>query len=278
MLAIKKINNNVVICTDSSGHELIAFGKGIGFGELPQEISLAQIDRTFYDVKEQYLALLQELPSDIVEFSIKIVDIARNELPYDLSPNLIISLADHIAFAIVRAKKNLRIHMPLAYDVEQMYPLEYRIGRYAIRQLQKEFKIGLSNDEAVGIAMNLLNGKVEPETEAEQTAQRQDEEMLEDITDIIENHFHFIVERASFNYARYATHMQYLFKRIHTEQEINSSNLKMYKSLGDEFPEVAACVEKISTHMKEAWGCELSAEEKMYLILHVNRICVKEGL
>lgn len=29
MLAIKKINNNVAVCKDGNGCELIAFGKGI---------------------------------------------------------------------------------------------------------------------------------------------------------------------------------------------------------------------------------------------------------
>lgn len=31
MKVIKKINNNVAICLDSSNNELIALGKGIGF-------------------------------------------------------------------------------------------------------------------------------------------------------------------------------------------------------------------------------------------------------
>lgn len=32
MLAIRKLNNNAVICRDSRGREVVALGKGVGFG------------------------------------------------------------------------------------------------------------------------------------------------------------------------------------------------------------------------------------------------------
>lgn len=103
-------------------------------------------------------------------------------------------------------------------------------------------------------------------------------EMLEEITEIVEGDFHQIIDRDSFNYSRYATHVQYLFKRIRTQTAIDSENIRMYKSLREEFPEIADCVSHISDHIKEKWGYELSEEEQFYLMLHVNRICVKEGL
>jgi beta-glucoside operon transcriptional antiterminator len=37
--AIKKINNNVVICEYDNMKELIAFGKGLGFPVVPYEIT-----------------------------------------------------------------------------------------------------------------------------------------------------------------------------------------------------------------------------------------------
>ena len=32
MRIIKKINNNVALCVDHSGREVVAMGKGLGFG------------------------------------------------------------------------------------------------------------------------------------------------------------------------------------------------------------------------------------------------------
>lgn len=39
MVVLKKINNNVAICKDGGGRELIAFGKGIGFPQTPYALS-----------------------------------------------------------------------------------------------------------------------------------------------------------------------------------------------------------------------------------------------
>ncbi|MGN0974456.1 MAG: PRD domain-containing protein [Gemmiger sp.] len=270
MRALRKLSNNAVICTDSSGREMVAMGKGVGFGQLPRELSLADVERTFYNMDNSSYALIQELPTEVVEFSARIIDIAANELPYELSPNAVLSLADHIAFAMERAKKQLHVRMPLAYDVQQMYPTEYKIGRYTLDRVRKEFHIGLPKEEAAGIAMNLINAKAKPEQRVEQDEAEACASMLEDITEIVENHFHLIVDRESFNFSRYATHLQYLFQRVRSQQSIESDNLQMYKSLREEYPDVADCVEKISAHMAETWHCELSEEEKLYLILHVN--------
>ena len=278
MLAIRRINNNVALCRDGNGRELIALGKGIGFGEMPKELSLAQIERTFYDVDDKYQPLLTELPAAVLDFSARIVDIARNELSYQLNPNTVFTLADHINFAMERARKHIRVKMPLAYDVEQMYPIEYRIGRHTLRRIRKEFLITLPESEAAGIAMNLINNRMTPHQEPSAPDTVGDEEMLEDITDIVENHFHILVDRTSFNYSRYATHLQYLFGRIHAGKAINSDNLQLYKSLREEFPDIARYVERIADHIREVWDCELTEEEKLYLILHVNRICIKEGM
>lgn len=277
MLAVRSINNNTVICKDKSGQEIIAMGKGIGFGKLPRDIPLEQIERTFYDVDSRYQPLLQELPSPVLTFTARIVEIARNELPYELSPNLVITLADHISFAIERARKNIRVRMPVPYDVKQAFPLEYNIGTYTVRRILKDFKTALPEDEAVGIAMGLLNAKIN-ETEKTVKETVQDEEMLEDVTEIVETSFQIMIDRNSFNFSRYATHLQYLFQRIHSGTAINSDNLQMYGPLSEEFPEIAACVEEITRHINEKWKCQLSEEEKLYLMLHINRICTKEGV
>src|SRR5699024_7293618 len=76
--ALRKIKNNAVICLDSTGQEMIAMGKGLGFGPMPREISLAEVERTFYNIDERYVAVMRDLPADVLDFSARIIDIARN--------------------------------------------------------------------------------------------------------------------------------------------------------------------------------------------------------
>ena len=58
MMIVKKINNNVAIGVDGNGHEVVLFGKGIGFGELPYSINdMSKIERSFYDIDYRYYNL-----------------------------------------------------------------------------------------------------------------------------------------------------------------------------------------------------------------------------
>ncbi len=246
MKAIKRINNNVVVALDSTGRELLAMGKGIGFGEIPKELELSQVERTFYDVNESSQLLLNELSPEMITFADQLITMARNELPYELSPNALFPMADHISFAIERMKKGIKITVPLSYDIGQMYPTEYKIGQYALKRIRKEFHVQLPDQEAVGIALNLINSRIETEIDNQEDTSVMDAEMLDDITDLVENTFHLMIDRDSFNYSRYATHLQYLFQRIHDGKGINSDNSQMYESIKKEFPSISDCVDEIA--------------------------------
>ncbi len=275
MRAIRSINNNIAVCIDSTGAECIAMGKGIGYGKMPREIELSSVSHTYYSVDERQLEGVKDIPQDVLVFAAAAADRARGQLSYQMSPNLAFTLADHIAFAIKRAEQNIHVRMPLAYDVEQNYPDEYRLGRQLVRRIRREFKVGLHDDEATGIAMSFVNARVDAATEEELAAAQRDEDMLEDITEIVENHFGVSVDRTSFVFSRYATHLHYLFARIHGGKALPAEGLNGYQGIGERFPEGVKCVEIIATHIGETWGAELTDEEKLYLVIHVSRICIK---
>ena len=74
------------------------------------------------------------------------------------------------------------------------------------------------------------------------------------------------------------THLQYLLKRQDQGVFIKSDNKQLYEDLVKQFPKTSDCVEKIAQFLQERMGFELEKEEKLYLILHVNRLCSREGL
>lgn len=276
MRAVRSINNNIAVCVDSAGNELIAMGKGIGYGKLPREIALEDVTQTFYNVSPKVLSGIEGIPEDVMVFSADLAERARDELSYQLSPNLAFTLADHIAFALKRARDGVYVSMPLAFDVEQSYPDEYRIARQAVRRLRREFRVNLRDAEATGIALNIVNARADFATEAELASAQRDEDMLEDITEIVEREFSITVNRSSFAYSRYATHMNYLFGRLHADKSLDGANLELYADVRADYPQVDACVEKICGHLREEWGCGVTDEERLYIFIHVNRLRVKE--
>lgn len=150
--AIQRINHNAAICEDGAGHQLIALGRGIGFGDMPHEVNLEDVKRTFYGIDRKYLAFIDEVDPDVLEFSAQLADIVTQQVSYELSPNLPITLADHIQFALKRARDHLVVPMPLAEDVGQAHPVEYRLAQMAVRGMQKTFGVRADRHEAAGVA------------------------------------------------------------------------------------------------------------------------------
>ena len=137
MKVIKNINNNISLCLDSRNNEVVAFGKGIGFTKPPYDVPLSKIDRTFYDVDEEQLAVLNRIPEDVLEAAAEIVDLANEKMDNQFRENVMFTLADHIDFAIQRYQKNINIQLPLFYEVRQLYPNESEIGKQALDILKK---------------------------------------------------------------------------------------------------------------------------------------------
>lgn len=273
MKVFKKINNNVAFCYDSSGHELIAFGKGIGFPKIPYELDdLTKIDRTYYDVDMGFLELLEEIPEEVFEICAKIVDYARVKIKVNLNENLLFTLADHINFAIERAKKGMKLQNPLQYDIEYMYPLEMEIGNLAVKQIQKQFNITLPKGEAASIAIHLINS----EESSNRNHSNENEEVIEHVTQMIEENYGIPINRKSFNYSRFVSHMHYLLKRKDYDEQISSENKQLCKKVATDFPKTRDCAKEIQKYLKNTLHWNLNEEEILYLMLHINRLCTRE--
>lgn len=132
MKVIKKINNNVALCLDGNDNELIAFGKGIGFP-----------------------VAVQEIPENVFEVAALIVKKAQSEIKSNLNPNLVVGLSDHINFALIRMQNYKEMQMLFSYDVQQLYPRETELGRYAVRLIQEKLNVQLPDSEITNIAMHL---------------------------------------------------------------------------------------------------------------------------
>lgn len=275
MVVVKNINNNVSLCLDGNGKEVIVFGKGVGFIRPPAEVPLGKIERTFYNVSSQYLSILNDVPQDILNFTARQMTVLRDRLPYETTANLTFILADHLAFAMERARKGIYIPMPSVYEMETGWPLEMEAGRDLVKAMEQEFKTKLPYGEAQAIAMHFINARSTHADEAVVNIEERYEEILERTTQIIEEEMALTVRRDSFNYARFATHVQYLLRRIFEDKSIDSENIQMYESVREEYETASRCVDKIAEYLKENWKATLTEEEKLYLIMHVNRVCAK---
>ncbi len=276
MKVLKKINNNAAICMDSLGNEVVAIGTGVGFPSVPYDLDdLSTIERTYYNVDPMYLDLLNLISKEIFDISARIVDLFRNQVKATVSSNLVFTLADHINFAIERQKKNIQFANALQYEIQHLYENEYKIGQEAIKIIYKKTGVRLPKTEASSIALHLINAEAVAATAVKTSGF---EEALEEVIEIIGEYFDMFIDKNSVSYSRFVSHFRYLLKREQTSQQFSSENFKLFESVVKEYPETYQVVLKINDYLKNDLQFELSHEEQLYLILHVNRLCAREGL
>lgn len=270
MKAIKKINNNVVICEDDNKKELIAFGKGLGFPPVPYEITdLNLISMTFYKMDRSYYKLLEEIPEEIFEVSALIVKKAQRTLNCKLNPNLLPGLADHINFALTRLKKFKKMKMLFSYDIEQLYPQETELGRYAVKTIQNKLFVRLPDSEITNIAMHFVNAEEESVIAPSHV---DTDELIQEITQEIEAAFGVVIDRKGFNYNRFVMHLRYYLKRVEEKKQFVDDNSVLFQAMKEESPDIYDCAKRITTMIDEKLDAQSTEDEMLYLMMHIGRI------
>ncbi len=272
MKVIKNINNNVSICLDSTGKEVIVTGKGVGFRKPPYELKLSEIEHTYYDVDKVYISMIRDLPEGVLKVSNEIICYARKKYDMLFSSNIVFTLADHINFAIKRNKENIKVKLPIVNDIEQLFEKEMDIGNYGVKLIRSELKVYFPRDEGAYIALHIVNSEQQKQNKISENS----EKIIEKITKIVEEKYNIEIDKHNFNYSRFVTHIHYLLKRGKDNELLKTENREMYKTLVKEYPKTYETSEEIRKYLKNEIGLDLNDEEMLYLMLHINRLCTRE--
>lgn len=267
----KKINNNVAVCTDGNGQELIALGRGIGFPKTSYELTdLSKIDMTFYRVSSQTVQMLTTISEDVIMVSSKIVQLAQTKLQNQFSTNVVFSLADHISFAIERIKKNEIFDFSLSYDLQHLYPHEYDVGLKALRYIKEDLKIPFPKAEATAIAMHFINAR---EVSSQNISKSNTDSTLNLVIGIIEDHFNIKIDRNSFAFNRFKIHLQYFLKRIESNEQIHDEiSVKLIHDMMENNCQIFKCGQEIVAQLNEKFRTEITDDEMFYLMIYIQRI------
>lgn len=275
MEVIQKINNNAAVCIDGSGNELVAIGTGIGFPKVPYTLEdLSKVQKTYYGIDSQYLELLNQIPTEYFDISSEITEIYRNTIDNKISSNIIFTLADHIYFSVKRFKNNIKIENPLHYEIQHLYELEFDVGLKGLDIINERTGYILPKAEASIIALHFINAEIE---DVKEVNTFNFEDIIGNITDIIAEHFQIYINKNNVSYSRFVSHFQYLLKRDQDRESMNT-NSKLYDNLVKEYPESYNCVLKIKKYLEGKQIIQVDKSEMFYLILHVNRLRVREEL
>lgn len=274
-LTVKRsIGNNAVLATDEHGHEFVALGRGVGFGvrtgDLLDQTKVEQVFLAGGDaISERLTEHLADTPLDCVRAAARIAELAHEQLGVRVTQALILPLADHLHFAMQRAQTGMRMEYPLLWEVSQLYPQEFALGKQAVVVAEKTMHVTLDPDEAVALAMHLVNAQF---TSPNLGAAMQMTETMAQAFRVIERTFAVTIDRHSMDAARFVTHLRYVFARIAAGNQINDPHPTLFDAISNAHPEAIACAVKIQYLIEMGFHAKLTLDETAYLGLHVARL------
>lgn len=275
MKIIKIFNNNIVATITDDKTEMIVTGSGIGFHKkIGDHVDEQRIEKNYVfdnSQRSRYYQLFQNTPLEYVEIAEAIYYKATDTLVKGVSSHMIISLTDHIAFAIEREKKNIKIPNLLLSEIQMMYQKEYTIGLWAIDYIDQMTQVHLPSDEAGYIAMHLVNASIGDHLGMAGEILR----LSKGVISIINSNFSCKVDPDSISFTRLTTHLKYLAQRIlnQSSQEIAmKDDERMYQLLLEGHSEMANCLDQIKLFIKTNFDYNLSQQECLYVMIHIIRI------
>lgn len=274
MLILKKINNNVALASTDTGEEVVVFGKGVGFHEMPYELEdESVIQRVFRDVDEKSIDGFEGISDEVLLVASDIVALADKALDCKLAGNLVISLADHLQYAVERAGEGVAIENPLSHEVAFVYPRETELGHRGVEIVLDRLGVELPESEVTSIALHLVNAEVDGMGSAQDMdLVMKSTVILERATQIIEGQLGQKLDRTSYAYVRFVAHLRFLIRRLIRGSCKETENSGLFRQAARDFPDAYRCAAGVNEYLKRDYNWSCSDEEMLYLMMHVNRL------
>lgn len=269
----KIINNNIVSVRDPQGIEMVAMGKGIGFGKRPgDEIDDKVVEKIFrlnnMDDKEYFKELLASLPLEHIRLSSDIISYAKESLGLVLNPNVYLTLTDHIGFILKKFHEGMVFNNALYDEVKLFYPLEYSVGRYALEMIEERTGCRLQEDEAASIALHLVNGEVGSAMRTTFTMIK----MMREVMEWIEKQIPIPSER-TYPKERLIADLKQLCNRLVFEEPIcGRKDEALYEFVKKHYQQEYQMIDEISEYLEKEYQCVMTEEEKIHLVLNIKRM------
>lgn len=272
MKITKIFNNNLVATMTPDKREALISGTGIGFGKKVGDLIDKQKITNYYYIenqrKKQLYQIMETTPVEYLEIAEAIMEKAVIKLQKNLSESLLPGLVDHLHMAVLRTKQGKHIPNLINAETRVMYPIEYEVGRWALRYIKVRQGVELPEDEAGFIAIHIQN--------AEDDSSEDVSDMLmfvKEATDILEESFAIKLDVSQIDYQRLATHLKFFYQRMMKLQKTTMVNVEdMYEMLLTKHAKMSVCIKHLDQLLKQEYAYTASLSEKVYLMMHILKI------
>ena len=277
-MRIKKVINNNILCViDEKGRESIVTGRGLGFGrKVGQFVEPASVEKTYRMEdragQRRLRELVEQIPLDHLQLTEDLLAQIHAEIRQPLNESLLITLADHISFAIQRKAQGIEFKNPLAGSILCYYPAEYQLGQQCLAQIRQRCGVELDPDEAAFIALHIVNAELNTSMSEMYDITR----LIDGVVEVVEYFYQDRFDHESLAFNRFVVHLRYFAQRLFQNKLMPDT-----RDEGDEaFRRMIAkscarhykCAQCVAEYVKNTWHKQLSQEELIYLTIHLKRV------
>ena len=215
-MRIKKVINNNILCViDEKGRESIVTGRGLGFGrKVGQFVEPAAVEKTYRMEdragQRRLRELVEQIPLDHLQLTEDLLAQIRAEIRQPLNESLLITLADHISFAIQRKAQGIEFKNPLAGSILCYYPAEYQLGQRCLAQIRQRCGVELDPDEAAFIALHIVNAELNTSMSEMYDITR----LIDGVVEVVEYFYQDRFDHESLAFNRFVVHLRYFAQRL----------------------------------------------------------------
>ncbi|NLK95115.1 MAG: PRD domain-containing protein [Clostridiales bacterium] len=268
---IKVFNNNVVlVSSEENNKEKILFAKGIGFAKKNGEKILkgTEIEKIFTIEENEnihnFKSIIERIDSDFFGICEEAIYEVSKKIKVELNENIHIGLVDHLFLAVKRIKNNEIINNPFLVEIQTLYRKEYDLAQLVGNKIEKELKVKMPEDEIGFVAMHIHSAI----TNTGLSSNIRNNYIINEITNYIEENLKIKIDRKSFDYARFITHIKFALQRI-VEKKPAKNDLKEVIKLG--YSESYSLSKSVSQIIGNELNIEVSEDEIAFLAIHIER-------
>lgn len=276
MKIIKVFNNNIVATQSDHGQEMILTGSGLGFqkkiGDRVDESRIEKIYEVLDDSRDRFYRLLGDTPMELINATERIRNRAKEELGIHMTVNALVGMIDHITYAVERKRKGMEIPNLMLHEIRSLYGEEYKVGMEGLDFIEEATGVRLSEHEAGYITMHMVNASLGENKESISKIFL----FTNGIVEIIEEAFDIDCSEDAISLARLNAHLKFLAKRILLNQPSTEDQVEeFYEMFLKKDRRFKTVEKKIKAFVRKSFNHELTIQEMVYLMVHMNKAITK---
>ena len=214
------------------------------------------------------MEIIQGVNPLFIEVAGKILKLAQIRF-HEVDKNILLPLADHIAFSIERMKADMDISNPFASEIALLYKEEYEVALQGKAIIEEMCGYTINEGEVGYITLHVHSARGEDKvSEAMQTAV-----IIRDSIEEVERDYNITINTNSMSYTRLMNHMKFLMLRLQGNEELQ---IDVGDYVSKQFPYAYHTAQKICEELRKVYQKDVPETEIGYLALHIERVRTSE--